>query len=208
MMDYARKEGEILFFGFGDALRGMLSALCGVSGDAVPEVIPRLCIGDGEDLHACDRCTKTAASHRAAVLLIGGEKRGTYHLSRPFLFSAFTDVLREILCARAVSEDTFLPGKSAVCRLAVSTDGWASFGERRCHLSPAEAQILRLLLQQAPDPVSREILGGVFVSKSGNGVDVYISYLRRKLGEMTPKVGIVSVRGRGYALVGGESIQN
>ena len=121
MMDYARKEGEILFFGFGDALRGMLSALCGVSGDAVPEVIPRLCIGDGEDLHACDRCTKTAAAHRAAVLLIGGEKRGTYHLSRPFLFSAFTDVLREILCARAVSEDTFLPGKSAgkVCRVPI-----------------------------------------------------------------------------------------
>ena len=208
MMDYARKEGEILFFGFGDALRGMLSALCGVSGDAVPEVIPRLCIGDGEDLHACDRCAKTAAAHRAAVLLIGGEKRGTYHLSRPFLFSAFTELLSEIFSTYAASEDTFLPGKPAVCRLAVSPDGWASFGERRCHLSPAEAQILGLLLDSAPVPVSRETLATVFVGKSGNGVDVYISYLRRKLGKLTPKVGIVSVRGRGYALVGGESIQN
>ena len=33
-----------------------------------------------------------------------------------------------------------------------------------------------------------------------------ISYLRRKLGELTPQVGILSVRGRGYALVGGEIV--
>ena len=208
MTDHARKEGEILFFGFDDALRGMLSALCGVSGDAVPDVIPRLCIGDGENARACDRCMKTAAAHRAAVLFIGGEKRGLHHLPRPFLFSDFSDMLTEIFSACAASEDTFLPGKPAVCRLAVSPDGWASFGERRCHLSPAEAELLRMLLQYAPDPVSREILRGVFVGKSGNGVDVYISYLRRKLQELTPKVGIVSVRGRGYALIGGEAIQN
>lgn len=208
MMEYSRKEGEVLFFGFEDALRGMLSALCGVSGDAVPDVIPRLCIADGEDPRACHRCTKTAAAHRAAVLVIGGERQGGYYLPRPFLFSAFTELLSEIFSTYAASEDTFLPGKPAVCRLAVSPDGWASFGERRCHLSPAEAQILGLLLDSAPVPVSRETLATVFVGKSGNGVDVYISYLRRKLGELTPKVGIVSVRGRGYALVGGGSIQN
>ena len=208
MMDYAHKEGEVLFFGFDDALRGMLSALCGVSGDAVPEVIPRLCIGDGEDPHACDQCTKTAAAHRAAVLFIGGEKRGIYHLPRPFLFSAFTDLLGQILDVRPPIPESPAQSTPAVCRLTVTSDGWAAFGEKGCHLSPAEAQLLRLLLQQAPDPVSREILGGVFVGKSGNGVDVYISYLRRKLRELTPKVGIISVRGRGYALVGGESIQN
>ena len=93
-----------------------------------------------------------------------------------------------------------------MCCLRVTADGWASFGESRCRLSPAEAQILRLLLQSAPAPVSRETLSQVFDGKQGNGVEVYVSYLRRKLGELTPHVGIVSVRGRGYALVGGEIV--
>lgn len=208
MMGYACKEGEILFFGFDCALRRMLSALCGVSGEADASVVPRLCIADGEDPRACDRCTKTAAAHRASVLVIGGEERGTHYLPRPFLFSDFTDLLRQILKTDTVGDRTSSKEKTTVCRLRVSADGWASFGENRCRLSPAEAQILRLLLQNAPAPVSRETLSQVFVGKSGNGVDVYVSYLRRKLGGLTPKVGIVSVRGRGYSLVGGESIQN
>ena len=208
MMDYACKEGEILFFGFDDSLRLMLSALCGVSGEAEVSVTPRLCIADGEDPHACDRCETTAAAHRAAVLVIGGEERGTHYLPRPFLFSDFTDLLQQILEADRVSGESSPKGKCTVCRLALTSDNWASFGESRCRLSPAEAQILRLLLQSAPAPVSRDTLSQVFDGKQGNGVEVYVSYLRRKLGEITPKVGIVSVRGRGYALVGGESIQN
>ena len=208
MMGYACKEGEILFFGFDCALRRMLSALSGVSGEADVSVTPRLCIADGEDPHARDRCEKAAAAHRASVLVIGGEERGTHYLPRPFLFSDFTDLLRQILKTDTVGDRTSSKEKTTVCRLRVSADGWASFGESRCRLSPAEAQILRLLLQNAPAPVSRETLSQVFVGKSGNGVDVYVSYLRRKLGGLTPNVGIVSVRGRGYALVGGELIQN
>jgi DNA-binding response OmpR family regulator len=129
-------------------------------------------------------------------------------LPRPFLFSDFTDLLQQILEADRVSGESSPKGKCTVCRLALTSDNWASFGENRCRLSPSEAQILRLLLRNAPAPVSRETLSQVFVGKSGNGVDVYVSYLRRKLGGLTPKVGIVSVRGRGYSLVGGESIQN
>jgi DNA-binding response OmpR family regulator len=208
MMGYACKEGEILFFGFDCALRRMLSALCGVSGEADASVVPRLCIADGEDPNAWDRCEKAAAAHRAAILIIGGDGRGTHYLPRPFLFSDFTDLLQQILEADRVSGESSPKGKCTVCRLALTSDNWASFGENRCRLSPAEAQILRLLLQNAPAPVSRETLSQVFVGKSGNGVDVYVSYLRRKLGGLTPKVGIVSVRGRGYSLVGGESIQN
>ena len=208
MMDYACKEGEVLFFGFDDSLRLMLSALCGVSGEVEVSVTPRLCVADGEDPHACDRCETTAAAHRAAVLVIGGEERGTHYLPRPFLFSDFTDLLRQILKTGTVGDRTSSKEKTAVRCLRVTADGWVSFGESRCRLSPAEAQILRLLLQSAPAPVSRDTLSQVFDGKQGNGVEVYVSYLRRKLGEITPKVGIVSVRGRGYALVGGESIQN
>ena len=208
MMDYACKEGEVLFFGFDDSLRLMLSALCGVSGEADGSVTPRLCIADGEDPHARDRCEKAAAAHRASVLVIGGEDRGVHYLPRPFLFSDFTDLLRQILKTDTVGDRTSSKETTAVCRLRVTADGWASFGESRCRLSPAEAQILRLLLQSAPAPVSRDALSQVFDGKQGNGVEVYVSYLRRKLGELTPHVGIVSVRGRGYALVGGESVQN
>lgn len=208
MMDYASKEGEILFFGFDSALRGMLSALSGVSGCAADDVFPRLCIADGEDPQACDRCAKKAKACGAAVLVIGGEARGTYHLPRPFLFSDFSDLIGQVFSADTVGDRISSPGNPAVCRLHVSSDGWASVGENRCHLSPTETQILRLLLQNAPRPVSRDTLSQVFVGKSGNGVDVYVSYLRRKLRELTPQVGIVSVRGQGYALIGGEFISN
>jgi hypothetical protein len=208
MMDYACKEGEILFFGFDDSLCMMLSALCGVSGEADGSVTPRLCIADGEDPNARDRCEKAAAAHRASVLVIGGDEGGTHYLPRPFLFSDFTDLLRQILKTDTVGDRTSPKEPAAVCRLRVTADGWVSSGESRCRLSPAEAQILQLLLQSAPAPVSRDTLSQVFDGKQGNGVEVYVSYLRRKLGELTPHVGIVSVRGRGYALVGGESVQN
>lgn len=207
MMDWSRKEGEILFFGEDTAWRGMLSALSGVSGEGDPAVLPRLCIADGEDPGACEQCIKNAEAAGAATLFIGGAPRGAHHLPRPFLFSDFTDFLREFFAASPTPDPPASSEDAASFRLALSADGWASFGESRCHLSPAEAQILRLLMQSAPAPVSRERLVQVFAGKRGNGVDVYISYLRRKLRDLTPFVGIVSVRGQGYALVGGESIQ-
>ena len=208
MMDYASKEGEILFFGFDSALRGMLSALSGVSGCGAADVSPRLCIADGEDPQAYDRCVKKAKACGAAVLVIGGEVRGTYHLPRPFLFSDFTDLIGQVFSADAVGDRIVSPGKPVVHHLSVTSDGWISVGENRCHLSPAETQIFRLLLQNAPQPVARDTLSQVFVGKSGNGVDVYVSYLRRELRELAPQVGIVSVRGQGYALIGGEFISN
>ena len=208
MISGARTEGEILFFSGDDTLRQTLAVLCGVSGEAVSGVRPRLCIVD-EDGPSRKRCMEGAGKYRAAVLLLGGAPpdapaKGIYHLPRPFLFSEFTDLLRGIL---SDTEKTAEAATSAGAdRIILTRDGWLCCGERRCHLSPMEEQILRLLLQAAPAPVSREQIAQIFVSRRGNGVDVYISYLRRKLGELTPQVGILSVRGRGYALVGGEIV--
>lgn len=210
MISGARTEGEILFFSGDDTLRQTLAVLCGVSGEAVSGVRPRLCIVD-EDGPSRKRCMEVAGKYRAAVLLLGdappdAPAKGIYHLPRPFLFSEFTDLLRGIL---SDTEKTAEAATSAGAdRIILTRDGWLCCGERRCHLSPMEEQILRLLLQAAPAPVSRKQIAQIFVSRRGNGVDVYISYLRRKLGELTPQVGILSVRGRGYALVGGEIVQN
>lgn len=210
MISGARTEGEILFFSGDDTLRQTLAVLCGVSGEAASGVRPRLCIAD-EDSLSRKRCMEGAGKYRAAVLLLGdappdAPAKGIYHLPRPFLYSEFTDLLRGILSDTEKTAETATPAGAA--RVTLTRDGWLSCGGERCHLSPTEEQILRLLLQAAPAPVSREQIAQIFVSRRGNGVDVYISYLRRKLGELTPQVGILSVRGRGYALVGGEIVQN
>lgn len=211
MMDWSRTEGEVLFFSDDGALKRMLSALCGVSGEADPMVRPRLCIAD-DDARARQQCLECARVNRSAVLLLGdvppgNASLGVHHLPRPFLFSDFTDLLREIFAESKSQTQPSARQDSAVARLLLDRDGWVSFGENRCHLSPAEAQILQMLLQSAPTPVPRDHLAQIFRGKRGNGVDVYISYLRSKLRELTPHVGILSVRGQGYALVGGETAQ-
>ena len=208
MISGARTEGKILFFSGDDTLRQTLAVLCGVSGEAVSGMRPRLCIAD-EDSISRARCREVAGKYRASVLLLGdappdAPAKGIYHLPRPFLFSEFTDLLRGILSDTEKTAEAATP--AGADRIILTRDGWLCCGERRCHLSPMEEQILRHLLQAAPAPVSRGQIAQIFVSRRGNGVDVYISYLRRKLGELTPQVGILSVRGRGYALVGGEIV--
>jgi hypothetical protein len=209
MMNWSRTEGEVLFFSEDGTLKRMLSALCGVSGEADTLVRPRLCITDA-DARSREQCMECAGVNRAAVLFLGDDPpdsvAGTiYHLPRPFLFSDFTRLLGEIFSGSA---KTVAVSAVPLTRLVLDPDGWAVYGERRCHVSPAEAKVLHILLKSAPAPVSRQMLAQVFAGQRGNGVDVYISYLRRKLRELTPNVGIVSVRGRGYALIGGETVQN
>jgi DNA-binding response OmpR family regulator len=82
-------------------------------------------------------------------------------------------------------------------RTATTADGSARLTER-------EVDLLALLMRHTGEPLSRaDIFAALWAGHGGaslNVVDVYIGYLRHKLGEATPDGGrlIVTVRGRGF----------
>ncbi len=85
--------------------------------------------------------------------------------------------------------------------LLTDADGkYAVFGEKRVALSPNEASVLSLLLQNRGMPVSRERLSEQIGGVGSNKTDVYICFLRRKLEELGCAHSIVTVRGKGYCI--------
>jgi DNA-binding response OmpR family regulator len=80
-------------------------------------------------------------------------------------------------------------------------------GDAAVALTRREADLMEYLTRHAGHPVSREELATHIwhTSTPGNGgtniVDVYVSYLRRKLGTLGRQSIIRSVRGVGYELV-------
>ena len=72
---------------------------------------------------------------------------------------------------------------------------------KQIFLSESEAKLLLALCQSSPEPVSREILGGLLESGQGNIVDVYICKLRKKLEEPFSTRLIFTVRNKGYKIM-------
>lgn len=76
--------------------------------------------------------------------------------------------------------------------------------EGSARLTEREVDLLALLMRHAGEPLSRaDIFAALWAGHGGaslNVVDVYIGYLRHKLGEALPDGGrlIVTVRGRGF----------
>ncbi len=68
-------------------------------------------------------------------------------------------------------------------------------------LTPNEASVMRLLLGEAGNAVSRERLAEQIGESSANKVDVYVCYLRRKLETVTGLRVIRTVRGKGYSII-------
>ncbi len=77
-------------------------------------------------------------------------------------------------------------------------------GSEEIQLTPREYALLEYLAMRAGQTVSRtDIWEHVYEfnsSASSNVVDVYVGYLRKKLGERDKPVLIHTVRGRGYVL--------
>ncbi len=67
-------------------------------------------------------------------------------------------------------------------------------------LSPQEARLLSLLLGAQGQAVTREAITEALGSGEGNKAEVYICYLRRKLGTVPGAPGIKTVRGVGYRI--------
>jgi DNA-binding response OmpR family regulator len=82
----------------------------------------------------------------------------------------------------------------------------ARYEDVRVRLTQREAELLALLMRSANRPVARgDLFDRLWAAQGGaslNVVDVYVGYLRGKLGEVTRRGGpaIATVRGRGFML--------
>ena len=74
-------------------------------------------------------------------------------------------------------------------------------GDAEVLLTPREADVFAALYAAMPGAVRREDLLREFARTAGNGADVYISYLRKKLAALPTAIRIHSERGSGYTLL-------
>lgn len=124
-----------------------------------------------------------------------------YYLTKPFEREELLACLRAILRR---------PGEvvSATLRFGDLEFGEESgaliCGDRQVQLGAKESQLMRLLIASGTTVVPRETLylrgWGYEGEAEGNVVEVYMSFLRRKLTHLRSRVKIAAVRGIGYHL--------
>ncbi|GGX33588.1 response regulator transcription factor [Streptomyces lomondensis] len=141
-----------------------------------------------------------SARDTVADTVYGLEGGADDYLTKPFSF--------EELLARVRLRLRLREADSSVLRragIALETRTRQAYADGRIiQLSAREAALLEHLMRNAGSVLSREDLlsdvWGYEASEGSNVVDVYVRYLRRKLGASR----IVTVRGQGYRLEGDE----
>ena len=127
---------------------------------------------------------RTRSSDRVDGLDAGADD----YIVKPFEFVELVARLRTQLCtARGGAEER---SRLVAGRLVLDLETrQAHFGRRPCRLTQREAELLALLMQSAEQPVSRgDIFDQLWATHGGvslNVVDVYVGYLRTKLGDIT-----------------------
>ncbi len=164
---------------------------------------PYLGIGTHSVSIVGDSCTKLPTADHIIMICDGDKVQNSasdaanvVFLRRPLSLAALKRALFEvphIAEASVPARETFFYDKEV--RL-LSKD------ECSVTLTAKEAEIFELLLASRGTPVSRDTLNEAFPDKNGksNAVDVYISYLRRKLSRIFGEGVLTSVRGFGYVL--------
>ncbi|UMY16926.1 response regulator transcription factor [Methylobacterium organophilum] len=138
---------------------------------------------------------------RAEGLAIGADD----YIVKPFDFDELLARLQTHLLRRREADTprTIVTAGRLTLDLTVRQ---VSFGDASARLTPREAELLALLMEEVNKPVSRgDIFDKLWASQGGlslNVVDVYVGYLRSKLSGFVRFGGpvIVTVRGRGFML--------
>ena len=130
--------------------------------------------------------------------VVSGLERGADdYVVKPFRFDELLARIRVRLRDEGTAEQTVLRHGDVALDLRTRR---AAVGGRTIELSSREFTMLEVFLRHAGQVLSREQLlshvWGYDFDPGSNVVDVYVGYLRRKLG----KDRIVTVRGMGYAL--------
>ncbi|WP_336486961.1 response regulator transcription factor [Methylobacterium nigriterrae] len=138
---------------------------------------------------------------RAEGLALGADD----YIVKPFVFDELVARLRTHLLRRKESDEprTIVTAGKLTLDLNVRQVG---FGDATARLTPREAELLAMLMDQANKPVSRgDIFDKLWASQGGlslNVVDVYVGYLRTKMSDFVRLGGpiLVTVRGKGFML--------
>jgi DNA-binding response OmpR family regulator len=130
--------------------------------------------------------------------VVGGLERGADdYVVKPFRFEELLARIRVRLRDEGTAEQTVLRHGDIALDLRTRR---AQVGERSVELSAREFTMLEVLMRHPGQVMSREQLlshvWGYDFDPGSNVVDVYVGYLRRKLG----RDAIATVRGMGYAL--------
>jgi len=129
--------------------------------------------------------------------VLGLELGADDYLPKPFETRELTARIRAVL--RRAMPESAEPG--SVITLDTRRRE-ARFEGQLLDLTGAEFDLLVLLIQHTPDPVSKDELSEQALGKPlgafDRAVDVHISRLRKKLGEGENKPKIVAIRNRGY----------
>ncbi|MCA0907031.1 response regulator transcription factor [Ruegeria marisrubri] len=132
--------------------------------------------------------------HRAAGLEAGADD----YVVKPFSFD-------ELVARLQVQEQRVLSQRPDPARLS-SRDRTLSIRETRIALTEREFELLTLLNSKAGSPISRGELFDTLWSQDGssneNVVDVYIGYLRKKLGSDDFGFEIKTIRNQGFCIQG------
>ena len=144
---------------------------------------------------------KDEVSDRVDGLAAGGAD----YIVKPFAFDALVARLQAQLMRREA-----IGGRSNLIEIGgLSLDPdtrQARFGEAVVKLTQREAELLALFMESPNKPIARgDIFDRLWLDQGGaslNVVDVYIGYLRSKLGDIVRIGGpaISTVRGRGFML--------
>lgn len=160
------------------------------------EVLRRLRASDS-DLPVLLLTAKADLTDRVTGLDAGAD----YYLTKPFEREELLACLRAILRR---------PGEVAPALLRFGDlelgeeSGALRCGDRSVQLGAKECQLMRLLMGAGGTVVPRETLylraWGYDAETEGNVVEVYMSFLRRKLAHLHSRVGIEAIRRMGYHL--------
>lgn len=135
----------------------------------------------------------------------GLESGADYYLTKPFDKQELLAVMKAIVRRRG----ELLPDCLTFCDLSLNQGDYTLSGpEKSIQLGRKEYDILRVLMQNQGQIISREtLLLKVWGSQSDaveNNVEVYISFLRKKLAFLKVHAAIVTIRNLGYRLCGKE----
>lgn len=153
--------------------------------------------GEGNSTPVLMLTARSELEDRVAGLDSGAD----YYLTKPFEREELLACLRAIL--RRPGEVT-APVLSFGDLELGEESGTLRCGERSVQLGAKELQLMRLLIASGETVVPRETLylrgWGYDGEAEGNVVEVYMSFLRRKLTHLRSRVRITAVRGMGYHL--------
>ncbi|MBE6617576.1 MAG: winged helix-turn-helix transcriptional regulator [Ruminococcaceae bacterium] len=136
-------------------------------------------------------------SHEHTILL-GAYGERYMPVVRPFSFDRFCETVRQLLVEK--NSQPQAPTQS----LSITPGGTVTYNGMSAGLSERELALFVYLLEHRGQTLSRdELKSAVWKNETGQGtniVDVYISYLRKKLTPIFGKGVILSERGGGYSL--------